>query len=156
MYLEKLNNKPLWKYNDYIYVDSYVQPTKYEPLLNQLALCADNLAISNTIIVNDNQNRYSSVDNYVIYLNLLPALQAYNNNTSCSYFEYDHIKDDPEIGSFLFISWKEYVLRELCHEYAHIYDYSGVINKNYPTDDSSHDKVWQSCYAYLINKLTKE
>ena len=155
MILSNLDNKPLWAYSNNIYVDSFVEPIDYKPILPTLLKYAYELSIKQPIIIHTVHNRYSYVDNNKIYLNLIPALLAYQSNTLCSYHEYEHIKEDPDIGSFLFISWKEYIARELCHEYAHLMKYSGVITKNYPCDDSSHDDKWQSAYHLLISQLTQ-
>ena len=150
-----LNSKPYYIYEG-IYIDTFNEPSyTFKVLITELNKSVKSLVIPNRIVLVTLANIYSHVDKDVIYLNLNPAHNALVQNTKCSFHEYSHIKDDPEIGDSLLCSWQECIKRELCHEYAHLYSYSGPITKNYPTDDSNHNSVWQSCYHYLISQLNK-
>ena len=150
-----LNSKPYYIYKG-VYIDTFKEPHySFKILINELNRTIRTLEITYPIVLVTLANIYSHVDKDIIYLNLNPAHNALVQNSKCNFHEYEHIKDDPEIGDSLECSWQEVIQRELCHEYAHLYKYSGPITKNYPTDDSYHNDVWQSCYHHLISQLNQ-
>jgi len=97
---------------------------------------------------------------------LKPYMSLNFNRVMCGNWslrnEYDHVATDEEIGHRHCLSWEEYVLTTICHEVAHVIEFSapiygvtinpeftrwGHLNKN-PDD---HGAKWQTIYRFLRN-----
>lgn len=81
-------------------------------------------------------------------------------NEMMSYEEYDHIKDDPDIGSIESVNWKRYLGCLIAHELAHTLTMEEVPNSrdriahHFEFDvqldyKNQHGRLWQEFYRIL-------
>ena len=92
---------------------------------------------------------------------LITPILAAGRQTYVNFPEYDHIKNDPEIGMMNGITWKQYCAALIAHELAHAFQYSNKdtavkFSAKYSTatsykskDGFCHGEVWQSIYRFL-------
>lgn len=84
-------------------------------------------------------------------------LEMMNTNRPILYHshEYDHIKDDPEIGNLQTVWWKRAAAMDVAHEVAHAIDffcdakYSEMDGYPDPTPCRGHGASWQYFYRIL-------
>jgi hypothetical protein len=92
---------------------------------------------------------------------LITPVIANGKQTYVNYPEYDHIKDDPEIGQIMAATWQQYCAALMAHEIAHAFQFYSsdsaekfsaryAPSKSYQSKDGFvHGKAWQSIYRFL-------
>jgi len=92
---------------------------------------------------------------------LISPMHALKNNYLIDYPEYDHIKNDTDIGEIKAVSWKKYCAALMAHEIAHAFQfrYASTVKKafgarysnpSYKSGDGfTHGNEWQSIYRFL-------
>ena len=94
----------------------------------------------------------------------LNHLRTSQTSTSFPFGEYDHIINDPEIGSLLDNKiWERYIAALCAHEVAHAVQHSAESNKNATSwlrnltnDGESHGEYWQEIYRVLRIKFVND
>ncbi len=75
--------------------------------------------------------------------------------------EYTHIKDDPEIGSFMTRDWRLVVKSLIAHELAHTIDIlkdpSVLHRRAYKGNgDGHHGRTWQNRYRWILTRAFED
>ena len=103
----------------------------------------------------------SDCGNMYVSIVLISPMHALKNNYSIDYPEYEHIKNDTDIGQMKAVSWKKYCAALMAHEIAHAFQFrcAATVNKafgarysnpSYKSGDGfTHGNEWQSIYRFL-------
>lgn len=99
-------------------------------------------------------------DNAFITISSWDVRHIIGSNELVEYGEYDHIAEDPDIGTIDAVNWKRYLACLIAHELAHTLTLDALpqfrerITNHFPLDvqldyHDNHGRLWQEVYRIL-------